>query len=382
LTEPIPSSTALLSVPTIVGRELEYLAEVLASTTWGGDGKFSRLCAETIQSALQVPHALLTHSCTAALEMAAILARLQPGDEVIMPSFTFVSTANAVVLRGAIPVFVDIRPDTQNIDEMLIEAAVTERTRAIIVVHYAGICCEMDKINRLAARHGLLVIEDAAHAYLAAYHGRLAGSLGDMAAISFHETKNVISGEGGAFITKRTDLAADAEVIRDKGTERSRFLRGEIKKYSWVDIGSSYLPSELIAAVLYAQLECAQDITMRRLMLWNNYHAGFAEIEAAGSARRPIVPPECRHNGHIYYLLLDSAERRDGLIKTLRNGGIAASFHYVPLHNSVAGLRFGRSVGDLRVTSDHASRLVRLPLHGGVTSVDLERVVDSVNAAI
>jgi dTDP-4-amino-4,6-dideoxygalactose transaminase len=379
--EPGSPSTALLSVPTIAGRELEYLTEVLASTTWGGDGKFSKLCAETIQAALDVPHALLTHSCTAALEMAAILTILQPGDEVIMPSFTFVSTANAIVLRGAIPVFVDIRPDTQNVDETLIEMAITQRTRAIIVVHYAGVCCEMDEINRVAARYGLLVIEDAAHAYLAAYRGRPAGSLGDMAAISFHETKNVISGEGGAFVTMRADLAAGGEIVRDKGTERSRFLRGEISQYSWVGIGSSYLPSELIAAVLYAQLECAQDITARRLALWNGYHRGFAGIEAAGWTRRPIVPPECRHNGHIYYLLLDSAESRDRLIKMLRNNGVAASFHYVPLHNSAAGLRFGRSIDDLRVTSDHALRLMRLPLHTGMSSSDMDRVVELVNAA-
>jgi len=379
--ERVPSPTGLLSVPSIAGRELEYLTEVLASTTWGGDGKFSKLCADTIQSALGVPHALLTHSCTAALEMAAILAGLQPGDEVIMPSFTFVSTANAVVLRGAIPVFVDIRPDTQNVDERIIETAITQRTRAIIVVHYAGVCCEMDEINRVAARHGLLVIEDAAHAYFATYRGRPAGSLGDMAAISFHETKNVISGEGGAFLTKRADLAAGAEIVRDKGTDRSRFLRGEIHKYTWVGIGSSYLPSDLIAAVLYAQLECAQNITTRRLALWNDYHGGFAGIEAAGWARRPIVPLECRHNGHIYYLLLDSTDSRDRVIKMLRNNGVASSFHYVPLHNSAAGLRFGRSIGDLPVTIDHSLRLMRLPLHTGMSSTDVERVVDLINAA-
>jgi dTDP-4-amino-4,6-dideoxygalactose transaminase len=297
---------------------------------------------------------------------------------VILPSFTFVSTANAVVLRGATPVFVDIRPDTLNLDEKMIEGAITARTRAIIVVHYAGVCCDMDEINRVAKRHGLLVIEDAAHAYLSTYRGRQAGALGDMGAISFHETKNIVSGEGGAFVANDAELARVAEIVREKGTDRTRFLRGEVDKYSWVDIGSSYLPSELVAAVLFAQLEHARTITTRRIALWNRYHDRLADLESAELARRPIVSPECGHNGHIYYLLLKSEADRDRAIKSLREEGIAAPFHYVPLHDSAAGKRFGRTVGDLTVTEDCAGRLLRLPLHPGLSETDVDRVAEAV----
>ncbi len=380
--KPASPPPVLFAASTIAGSEQQYAADVLASKSWGAGGKFSRRSVEAIQAALRVPHALLTHSCTAALEMAAIVARLDPGDEVIMPSFTFVSTANAVALRRARPVFVNIRPDTLNLDEKLIEAAVTKRTRAIMVVHYAGVCCEMDDINRLAKRHGLLVIEDAAHAYLASYRGRPAGGLGDMGAISFHETKNIISGEGGAFVTRDAELARAADIVHEKGTDRSRFLRGEVDKYSWVDIGSSYAPSELMAAVLFAQLERAHEITARRIALWNRYHAGFAEIEASGRARRPIVPAECGHNAHIYYLLLETEKVRDGVIQALRAQDIAAPFHYVPLHDSAAGLRFGRSVGDLPVTRHCAAHLLRLPLHAGLFDGDQERVIEAVIAAL
>ena len=365
-----------------MGRELEYVSRVLGSTKWAGDGGFTDLCAQEIQARLGVSSALLTHSCTAALEMAAILCRLEPGDEVIMPSFTFVSTANAVALRGAVPVFVDIRPDTLNLDEALIEAAITSRTRAIMVVHYAGVCCAMDEINALAARHGLVVIEDAAHAYLSTYRGRQAGSLGRMAAISFHETKNVISGEGGVFATSDPELAARAQIIREKGTDRSRFLRGEVKQYSWVDIGSSYLPSELIAAVLYAQLQVASEITAQRVALWNRYDARFEAAEAAGLARRPVTPPECVHNGHIFYLLLESHARRTSLTRLLASQGISAASHYVPLHSSEAGRRFGRASGELKVTDDCAGRLVRLPLHVQMTPAEIDQVADVVEAAL
>jgi len=363
--------------PGVVGRERDYVAEVLASKKWGGDGQFSKRCASLIEATLCAHTALLTHSGTAALEMAAILAGLEPGDEVIMPSFTFVSTANAVVLRRAIPVFVDIRPDTLNLDERLIEAAITPRTRAVIVVHYAGVCCAMDEINQLASRRGLVVIEDAAQAYLATYRGKPAGALGDMASISFHETKNLVSGEGGAFITNNAEFARRAEIVREKGTDRSRFLRGEVDKYSWIDIGSSYLPSELIAAVLLAQLERQTEITARRLALWNRYHERLSGIESDGRARRPVVPPDCEHNGHIYYLLLNQGRNRESIIKDLRKHGIVTPFHYVPLHNSPGGLRFGRCCGDLAKTVDLASRLIRLPLHAGLTDGDLDRVCET-----
>jgi dTDP-4-amino-4,6-dideoxygalactose transaminase len=370
------------SVPRAVGRESDYVAEVIASSHWGGGGKFTALCAQTLMSTLDVSQALITHSCTAALEMAAILAGLKPGDEVIMPSFTFVSTANAVVLRGATPVFVDIRTDTLNIDETLIEAAITERTRAIIVVHYAGVCCEMDAIAAIAQRHGLLVIEDAAHAYLANYRGRPAGGLGDMGAISFHETKNITSGEGGAFTTRHADLARRAEIVREKGTDRSQFLRGEVARYSWVDVGSSYAAAEIVCAVLYAQLEMAQSVTARRIALWNIYHDRLAPAENAGRVRRPIVPDGCLHNGHIYYLLLNSTQEREAVIGGLRAEGITAPFHYVPLHAAPAGRVWGRASGNLGVTTDSAARLVRLPLHGGLIEGDVERVAEAVTAAL
>ena len=367
-----------LSAPQVAGKELDYVRDVLSSAKWAGDGNYTARCSEILKHTTQTSHAYLTHSCTAALEMACILADLGPRDEVIMPSFTFVSTANAVALRGATPVFVDIRPDTQNIDESLIEEAITAKTRAIVVVHYAGVCCAMDEINRIASRHGLKVIEDAAHAYLSTYNGRFAGSLGDMAAFSFHETKNVISGEGGAFVTRHSALADRAEIIRDKGTERARFLRGEIPQYSWVDLGSSYLPSELVAAVLCAQLEQAEQITSNRLALWRRYHDRFADIEAKGVAARPVVPDGCGHNGHIYYLLLESAQGRDGLIEALKAQGVTAAFHYLPLHLAPAGLKYGRAHGALTATCESASRIARLPLHAGMGEGDVDRIAEMV----
>jgi dTDP-4-amino-4,6-dideoxygalactose transaminase len=368
-------SPLAFSSPVRAGRELEYVNEVLASGKWGGNGRFSDRCAKTLCKALGVQFGLMTHSCTAALEMATILARLQPGDEVILPSFTFVSTANAVVLRGAVPVFVDIRPDTLNLDENLIESAVTPRTRAIIAVHYAGVCCAMDEILAVARRHGLLVIEDAAQAYLSTYRGRPAGSLGDMAAFSFHETKNVTSGEGGVFVTGNQEIAERAEIVWEKGTNRSRMLRGEVSKYSWVDIGSSFLPSELVAAVLLAQLEEAPRINARRQAIWKRYYDGFASLERDNRARRPIVPPECGHNGHLFYLLLPDARRRDALIAGMRARGIAAPFHYIPLHSSAAGQRYGRVAGELPFTTDLSARLIRMPLHIGLRDEDVERVI-------
>lgn len=364
--------------PPLTGRELSFLKEAIERRELSGDGYFSKQCEAWLTQQLGVRRALLTHSCTAALEMAAILADLNPGDEVIMPSFTFVSTANAVVLRGAVPVFVDIRPDTQNIDETLVQAAITPRTRAIFVVHYAGVCAEMDALREIAAKHRLLLIEDAAQALLSRYRGQLAGTLSDVAAFSFHASKNVVSGEGGALVTNRADLATRAEIIREKGTNRSSFMLGLVDKYTWVDIGSSYLPSELIAAFLRAQLDDAAVITTERRAVWEHYHDAFAGLEAAGvGIRRPIVPPHCEHNGHIYYLLLPDRTRRDALIQGLRQRQIGAPFHYIPLHSSPAGQRFGRAFGSLDHTDETSERLIRLPLWTGMSD-ELEQVVDCV----
>ena len=336
--EPIPFTRA-----TSVGREREYLSQVLDSAQWGGGHRnFTERCDATICRDLGANYSFITHSCTAALEIAALVVGLKPGDEVIMPSFTFVSTANAVVLRGAIPVFVDIRPDTLNIDERLIAAAITPRTKMIMAVHYAGVCCEMDSITQIAARHHIPVVEDAAQAYLATYKDRHAGALGDMAAFSFHETKNITSGEGGAFVTQRPELAARAEIVWEKGTDRSSFLRGEIDKYSWAEVGSSYLPSELVAAVLLAQLEQARAVTKRRREIWERYFEAFAPLESNQLARRPTVPPECKHNGHLFYLILPSPVVRDRLMPLLKSRGIAALSHYVPLHSSRAGRQYTR----------------------------------------
>lgn len=368
--------------PPITGRELKLLTEAIERRELGGPGHFSRQCEAWLVERLGAKHALLTHSCTAALEMAAILADLVPGDEVIMPSFTFVSTANAVALRGATPVFVDIRSDTLNLDERLVEAAITPRTKAIFVVHYAGVCAEMDDFRELAARHRLLLVEDAAQALLATYRGKLAGTLGDMACFSYHESKNIVSGEGGALVTDRADLAERAEVIRDKGTNRRRFQLGLVDKYTWTDLGSSYAPSELVAAFLRAQLDDAEAITTDRCATWDRYHAAFAALEARDiGVRRPIVPAHCRHNGHLYYLLLPDRERRDGAISALRAQGIGAPFHYVPLHSSDAGRRFARTGGPLRLTDSLSERLIRLPMWSGMRD-ESERVIAAVHALV
>jgi dTDP-4-amino-4,6-dideoxygalactose transaminase len=354
--------------PYLVGRELDNIAQAHAMGQLSGDGSFTRACHAWLEQRTGTRKALLTHSCTAALEMAAILLDLQPGDEVIMPSFTFVSTANAFVLRGAVPVFVDIRPDTLNIDEALIEQAITSRTRAICVVHYAGVACEMDTIMAIAARHRLRVVEDAAQAVLSQYKGRPLGSIGDLAALSFHETKNVISGEGGALLINDPALVERAEVIREKGTNRSRFFRGQVDKYTWVDLGSSYLPSELIAAFLAAQLEEADQITSRRLAIWDRYHAWAAPLEAAGLLRRPAIPAECTHNAHMYFLLLNGLEARTRFIEATKAAGIGTVFHYIPLHSSPAGRRYGRTSGTLAHTDAASDSLVRLPLWIGLES--------------
>ena len=359
--------TIPFNLPPITGRELRFLQEAIERRELSGDGYFSRQCESWLVKRLGAKRVLLTHSCTAALEMAAILADLGPGDEVIMPSFTFVSTANAVALRGATPVFVDIRRDTLNLDEQLVEAAITSRTKAIFVVHYAGVCAEMDAFREIAAAHQLLLVEDAAQALLATYHGRPAGTLGDVACFSFHASKNVVSGEGGALVTDSAAFAERAEIVREKGTNRSRFLLGLVDKYTWTDLGSSYIPSELVAAFLRAQLDDADTITAQRRVIWDRYHAAFAGLEVCDiGVRRPIVPAHCMHNGHLYYLLLPSRARRDALISALRARGIVAPFHYVPLHSSEAGRRLGRTAGGLSVTDTLSERLIRLPMWSGM----------------
>jgi dTDP-4-amino-4,6-dideoxygalactose transaminase len=365
--------------PYMTGKELEYIAQAHANSMLAGDGPFTKQCHRWLQDQLAVPKALLTHSCTAALEMSAILAEIQPGDEIIMPSYTFVSTANAFVLRGGVPVFVDIRPDTLNIDETQIEAAITPRTRAITVVHYAGVACEMDTIMDIAKRHKLLVIEDAAQAIMSTYKGLPLGSIGDLACLSFHETKNIISGEGGALLTKSKHFSERAEIIREKGTNRNQFFRGQVDKYTWCDMGSSYLPGDLIAAFLWAQMEEAQKITERRLAIWKIYHDGLAELEEKGLLRRPIVPANCQHNAHMYYIIANSLEERTAIVNHMQKYQVQTVFHYVPLHSSSAGKRYGRVFGDLSNTDSLSDRLLRLPLWIGVNS---DKVLNSLARAV
>ena len=368
--------------PYMTGKELFYIAEAHFNGMLAGDGTFTKRCHGWLERQTGAKKALLTHSCTAALEMAAILLDIQPGDEVIMPSYTFVSTANAFVLRGAVPVFVDIRPDTQNIDENLIEGAITSRTKAIVPVHYAGVACEMDTIMAIARRHNLKVVEDAAQGVMASYKGFPLGSIGDFGTLSFHETKNVISGEGGALLVNDPAFVLRAEIIREKGTDRSRFFRGEVDKYTWQEAGSSFLPGELIAAFLWAQLEEAQAITDNRLASWNHYHVSLARLEAQGALRRPVVPAECRHNAHMYYVLLAPGLDRQAVLAELKRNDIYSVFHYVPLHSSPAGERYGRVHGSMAVTNTQAERLVRLPLWGGITPAQQDRIVDVLDRSV
>jgi dTDP-4-amino-4,6-dideoxygalactose transaminase len=362
--------------PHLTGKELHYIAEAHARGQLAGDGFFSKSCSVWLEETADCNKALLTHSCTAALEMAAILADTRPGDEVIMPSYTFVSTANAFVLRGGVPVFVDIRPDTLNIDEKLIEQAITPRTKAIVPVHYAGVACEMDTIMAIAEQHRLLVIEDAAQGVMARYKGRPLGSIGDLGCYSFHETKNIVSGEGGALLINNPEFVERAEIIREKGTNRSKFFRGQVDKYTWVDIGSSYLPGEIIAAFLWAQMQEADSITARRMAIWNRYHEAFEELEQSGRVRRLVIPNGCQHNAHMYYLLLDDLHDRTSFIESMKTEGINCVFHYVPLHSAPQGLECGRVSGDMRVTSDLSERLVRLPLWIGLEEHQ-DRVIET-----
>lgn len=352
--------------PFATGKELGYIQQAISNAHLSGNGEFTQKCHAWLESEIGCLKAFLTHSCTGALEMAAILADIQPGDEVIMPSYTFVSTANAFILRGGVPVFVDIRPDTLNIDETLIEAAITSKTKAIVPVHYAGVGCELDTIMKIAQRHQLLVIEDAAQGIASTYKGKPLGSIGHLATLSFHETKNVNCGQGGALLVNYPQLCDHADIVWQKGTNRTQFFRGLADKYTWVDMGSSYLHSELNAAYLWAQLESATPITQSRLNIWQRYHQGFADLEAEGKVRRPIVPPECQHNAHMYYLLLPNLKSRTTLIDKLDACGINAVFHYVPLHSSPAGRKYGRTQGDLFLTQELSDRLVRLPLWVGM----------------
>jgi dTDP-4-amino-4,6-dideoxygalactose transaminase len=365
--KPIP-----FNKPFIIGRELALIADAVAQGHLSGDGPYTRLCHRWFEEHLGCRKALLTHSCTAALEMAAILCDIQPGDEVILPSYTFVSTANAFALRGAVPVFVDIRPDTLNIDEKLVEAAITPKTKAIVPVHYAGVACEMDAIMDIARRHKLLVVEDAAQALLSTYKGKAVGTIGHFGCLSFHETKNIISGEGGALLINDERFVERAEIIREKGTNRSQFFRGEVDKYTWVDIGSSYLPSELVSAFLYAQLERAGEITSQRCRICSAYAEQLAPLEQAGKLRLPHFDADS--NGHMFYILLDSLATRTALIAHLKAQGIHPVFHYVPLHSSPAGRKYGRVSGGMAVTDDLSERLLRLPLHYEMSDDDVARI--------
>jgi dTDP-4-amino-4,6-dideoxygalactose transaminase len=366
--------------PYATGNELIYAAEAQRNHYLSGDGSFTKRCHRWIEERTGCAKALLTHSCTSALDFAALLLDIESGDEVILPSYTFVSTANAFVLRGAVPVFVDIREDTLNLDEKLIEAAITPRTRAIVPVHYAGVSCEMDAIVAIARRHDLRIVEDAAQGIMAGYKGRALGAIGDLGSFSFHETKNIISGEGGSLLVNDSALAVRAEIMREKGTDRGRFFRGEVAKYTWQDLGSSFLPSDLTAAYLWAQLEQAQQITDARLACWRRYHDMLAPLEQQGLLRRPTVPADCQHNGHLYYVVLAPEIDRQKILDAFRQNGIGAVFHYVPLHSSPAGLRFGRGHGELSLTTSLSQRLIRLPMWFGLSEAQQQRVCDVLNA--
>lgn len=375
--DPIPFNR-----PHTVGTELGFVSEAIELGQLSGNGKLTQRCSAWLEERLGTRRALLTHSCTGALEMAALLAEVGPGDEVVMPSFTFPSTANAFVLRGATPVFVDVREDTLNLDTDSLEQAIGSRTRAIVPVHYSGVGCDMDPIVEAADSVGAAIVEDAAQGILSTYRGQVLGTIGSLGALSFHETKTLSSGEGGALLINDPELIERAEVLLEKGTDRARFFRGEIDKYTWLDVGSSFLMSEITAAFLLAQLNAADQIVARRLSTWERYHAGLAELEARGLLRRPAIPEDCWHNGQGYWLLLPTPEQRDALIAGLRSRGIAAIFHYLPLHSSPAGRRWGRPAGDLSRTEDLAARMIRLPLWVGLPDASVDRVVEAIGAEL
>lgn len=366
------------NIPPYIGKEFEYMKEAIDSHKICGDGQFTARCNHWIEQAAGVPKALLTTSCTHALEMAALLCDLKPDDEIIMPSYTFVSTATAFVQRGARIVFVDIRPDTLNLNETLIESAITARTRAIVPVHYAGVACEMDAISAMAAKYNLCVVEDAAQGILSTYKGRQLGALSDFGCYSFHETKNLSMGEGGALLIRDPRYIESAEILREKGTNRSKFFRGQIDKYTWVDYGSSYLPSDINAAYLWAQLEMAQEITANRLRSWNAYYSQLKPLEDEGFIALPTVPTYCTHNAHMFYLKVKNLEERTSLLQALKERDINAVFHYIPLHGAPAGIKFGRFHGQDIYTTRESERLIRLPLYYGLGESDVEWVVQAV----
>lgn len=366
--------------PPFLGNELENIKKAIENNKICGDGEFTKKCNKWLEQKTGSAKALLTTSCTHSLEMAALLLDIQPGDEIIMPSFTFVSTADAFVLRGAKIVFVDIRPDTMNIDETLIEQAVTEKTKAIVPVHYAGVSCEMDVIMDIAKRHNLAVVEDAAQGVMAEYKGRALGSIGNFGCYSFHETKNYSMGEGGALLINNSEDIENAEIIREKGTDRSRFLRGQVDKYTWVNYGSSYLPSDMNAAFLLGQLEQADRINQDRLSSWQRYYDGLSDLQDEGKISLPVIPEGCKHNAHMFYIKAENLEQRTKLISFLKENGVGSVFHYVPLHSAPAGERFGRFCGEDRYTTKESDRLVRLPMYYGLTKDDTDYVIEKVRA--
>ena len=368
------------NVPPCVGSEEKYIAEAISNHKLCGDGEFTKKCNAKLEEMTGTSKALLTTSCTHATEMAAILSDIKPGDEVIMPSYTFVSTANAFVLRGATVVFVDIRPDTMNIDETKIEEAITEKTKAIVPVHYAGVSCEMDTIMEIARKYNLKVIEDAAQGIMSTYKGRPLGTIGDYGCFSFHETKNISMGEGGALLIADPANIENAEIVREKGTNRSKFFRGQIDKYSWVEAGSSYLPSELNAAYLWGELESADKIYEDRMNTWNYYDKVLKKLEETGKIECPVIPDGCVHNAHMYYIKAKDLEERTRLLAYLKENGVAAVFHYIPLHSAAAGIKYGRFSGEDKYTTKESERLLRLPLYYGMKEEDREKVVKCVEA--
>ena len=364
------------NVPPFTGKETEYIQKAIDNHKICGDGEFTKKCNAELEKIFSPSKVLLTTSGTSALEMAAVLCDVKPGDEVIMPSYTFCSTADAFVQRGATIVFVDVRPDTMNIDEKKIEKAITDKTKVIVPVHYAGVACEMDTIMNIARRHNLLVVEDAAQAIFSTYKGKLCGTIGDFGCLSFHETKNLSMGEGGAIIINHEKDYEDAEILREKGTNRSKFFRGQIDKYTWVNYGSSYLPSDMNAAYLYAQIEKKDEIQNNRLAIWNKYYEVFQDLEKAGKIRLPIIPQDCVHNAHMFYFITRSLDERSKFIKYMKDNDVLCVFHYIPLHSAPAGIKFGRFDGKDEITTEYSERLVRLPLYYGLTKEDHQKVID------
>ena len=364
------------NVPPFTGKETEYIQKAIDNHKICGDGEFTKKCNAELEKIFSPSKVLLTTSGTSALEMAAVLCNVKPGDEVIMPSYTFCSTADAFVQRGATIVFVDVRPDTMNIDEKKIEKAITDKTKVIVPVHYAGVACEMDTIMDIAHRHNLLVVEDAAQAIFSTYKGKLCGTIGDFGCLSFHETKNLSMGEGGAIIINHEKDYEDAEILREKGTNRSKFFRGQIDKYTWVNYGSSYLPSDMNAAYLYAQIEKKDEIQNSRLAIWNKYYEVFQDLEKAGKIRLPIIPQDCVHNAHMFYFITRSLDERSKFIKYMKDNDVLCVFHYIPLHSAPAGIKFGRFDGKDEITTEYSERLVRLPLYYGLTQEDHQKVID------